>query len=127
MKDLSSKRVAIVATDGFEQSELVEPKKALEAAGATTEVISLQSGRIRGWAGKDWGDEVAVDAVIDDASADDYDALVLPYHYSGVNRILPDERHVVCVVVALLENLPDLRFGQSQLVLRSDLAEDAEQ
>jgi protease I len=48
MKDLSSKRVAIVATDGFEQSELVEPKKALEAAGATTEVISLQSGRIRG-------------------------------------------------------------------------------
>jgi len=78
MKDLSSKRVAIVATDGFEQSELVEPKKALEAAGATTEVISLQSGRIRGWAGKDWGDEVAVDAVIDDASADDYDALVLP-------------------------------------------------
>jgi len=78
MKDLSSKRVAIVATDGFEQSELVEPKKALEAAGATTEVISLQSGRIRGWAGKDWGDEVAVDAVIEDASADDYDALVLP-------------------------------------------------
>jgi len=78
MKDLSSKRVAIVATDGFEQSELVEPKKALEAAGATTEVISLKAGRIRGWASKDWGDEVAVDAVIDDASADDYDALVLP-------------------------------------------------
>ena len=78
MKDLSSKRVAIVATDGFEQSELVEPKKALEAAGATTEVISLRSGRIRGWAGKDWGDEIAVDSVIDDASADDYDALVLP-------------------------------------------------
>ena len=78
MKDLSSKRVAIVATDGFEQSELVEPKKALEAAGATTEVISLKPGRIRGWASKDWGDEIAVDGVIDDASADDYDALVLP-------------------------------------------------
>lgn len=78
MKDLSSKRVAIVATDGFEQSELVEPKKALEAAGATTAVISLEPGRIRGWASKDWGDEVAVDAVIDDASADDYDALLLP-------------------------------------------------
>ena len=78
MKDLSSKRVAIVATDGFEQSELLEPKKALEAAGATTEVISLEAGRIRGWAKKDWGDEVAVDTVIDDASADDYDALVLP-------------------------------------------------
>jgi len=78
MKDLSSKRVAIVATDGFEQSELLEPKKALEAAGATTEVISLQPGRIRGWSGKDWGEEVAVDTVIDDASPSDFDALVLP-------------------------------------------------
>jgi protease I len=78
MNDLSSKRVAIVATDGFEQSELVEPKKALEAAGATTAVISLKAGTIRAWAKKDWGEEVAVDAVIDDASADDYDALVLP-------------------------------------------------
>ena len=45
MKDLSGKRVAIVATDGFEQSELLEPKKALEAAGATTEVVSLFVGK----------------------------------------------------------------------------------
>jgi len=91
MKDLSSKRVAIVATDGFEQSELVEPKKALEAAGATTEVISLKPGRIRGWASKDWGDEIAVDGVIDDASADDYDALVLPGGVANPDNLRSDE------------------------------------
>jgi protease I len=78
MKDLTNKRVAIVATDGFEQSELLEPKKALEAAGARVDVISLKPGRIRGWKMKDWGDEVEVDAVVSNVRADDYDALVLP-------------------------------------------------
>jgi protease I len=78
MTNLGNKRVAIVATDGFEQSELLEPKKALEAAGAKTDVVSLKAGRIRGWKNGNWGDEVAVDKVIDDARADDYDALVLP-------------------------------------------------
>lgn len=78
MKDLTNKRVAIVATDGFEQSELLEPKKALEAAGARVDVISLKPGRIRGWKAKDWGDDVEVDAVIGSVRADDYDALVLP-------------------------------------------------
>ncbi|HSV17639.1 MAG TPA: type 1 glutamine amidotransferase domain-containing protein [Casimicrobiaceae bacterium] len=78
MKDLTNKRVAIVATDGFEQSELLEPKKALEAAGARVDVISLKPGRIRGWKMKDWGDEVEVDAVVGSVRADDYDALVLP-------------------------------------------------
>jgi protease I len=78
MKDLSTKRVAIVATDGFEQSELLEPKKALEAAGAKVDVVSPKPGRIRGWKAKDWGDEVAVDNVVGDVRADDYDALVLP-------------------------------------------------
>jgi len=78
MKDLTNKRIAIVATDGFEQSELLEPKKALEAAGARVDVISLKPGRIRGWKTKDWGDEVEVDRVIGSVRADDYDALVLP-------------------------------------------------
>jgi deglycase len=97
MKDLSGKRVAIVATDGFEQSELFEPKKALEGAGATTEVVSLKPGRIRGWAMKDWGDDIAVDTVIDDASADDYDALVLP---GGV--INPDKLRTQPAVLAFV-------------------------
>jgi len=76
--ELSGKRVAVVATDGFEQSELLSPKKALEAAGAKVDVISPKSGKIKGWAEKEWGEEVAVDVTLDTAHAGDYDALVLP-------------------------------------------------
>ncbi|GAA4361112.1 type 1 glutamine amidotransferase domain-containing protein [Hymenobacter saemangeumensis] len=77
---LKGKRIAIVATDGFEQSELDEPKKYLEGEGAETHVISLKSGAIKGWDGpaKDWGSKVDVDKVITEARVADYDALVLP-------------------------------------------------
>ena len=71
-------RVLILATDGFEQSELTEPKANLEKAGIETKVVSLKPGKIKGWDQDDWGDEVAVDLTLDDASADDFDALLLP-------------------------------------------------
>jgi protease I len=71
-------KVAILATDGFEQAELNEPRAALDAAGARTEVVSTRSGRVRGWKMKEWGDEVAVDRTLDEAHPGDYDALVLP-------------------------------------------------
>jgi protease I len=70
--------VAILATDGFEQSELSEPRKALDAAGATTTVVSPKSGKVRGWNHKEWGQEVQVDQLLDQASPQNYDALVLP-------------------------------------------------
>ena len=76
--ELNSLRVAILADNGFEQSELIEPRKALDQAGARTAVVSPQSGRIRGWNHTDWGESVAVDVPLDGARADDYDALVLP-------------------------------------------------
>jgi protease I len=75
---LRGKRIAVLATDGFEQAELLEPKKALEQAGASTEVIAPKSGEIRGWKMKDWGDKVKVDRTLDQAKAQEYDALVLP-------------------------------------------------
>lgn len=75
---LKGKRVAILATDGFEQSELEEPKKALEAAGAKTDVVSPKSGQIRGWKHTDWGEHVPVDVPLEGADPDQYDALVLP-------------------------------------------------
>jgi protease I len=71
-------KVAILATDGFEQSELTEPKKALEEAGAETEVVSPKDERVRGWKHTDWGSEVAVDQSLSGADPKDYDALVLP-------------------------------------------------
>jgi protease I len=76
--ELSGKKIAILAANGFEQSELEVPRDALRAAGATVEIISLQPGEIKGWDKKDWGSPVKVDKTLDQASADDYDALVLP-------------------------------------------------
>jgi len=76
--NLSGKKIAILATDGFEQVELTEPRKALDEAGATTIVISLESGEIKGWKFKEWGDTVKVDKALEDANPNDYDALVLP-------------------------------------------------
>ena len=75
---LQGKKIAIVATDGFEQVELTEPKKALEAAGATVHVISPKPGQIKGWKLTDWGESTKVDKTLDEAKPEDYDGLVLP-------------------------------------------------
>jgi protease I len=78
MTNIKSARIAILSTNGFEQSELFQPKKALEAAGATVHVVSPEAGSIKGWKDGDWGDSVDVDVVLEDARHEDYDALVLP-------------------------------------------------
>jgi protease I len=75
---LNGKKVAVLATHGFEQSELVEPLEALKRAGAEVEVVSPERGSIRGWKKGDWGREVKVDRTLGDTSAEEYDALVLP-------------------------------------------------
>ncbi|MEP7088450.1 MAG: DJ-1/PfpI family protein, partial [Gemmatimonadota bacterium] len=75
---LSGKRVAILATDGVEQIELIEPRKALDAAGALTRVVSLKSGTIQGMNHDKAGDKITVDSVLDSTSADEFDALLLP-------------------------------------------------
>jgi protease I len=75
---LKGKKVAILATEGFEQVELTDPKKALEDAGAQTVVISPMKDKIRGWNHTDWGQEIKVDLALDSANAGDYDALLLP-------------------------------------------------
>jgi protease I len=76
--ELNDKKIAILATNGFEQSELEVPRDRLRKAGATVEVVSLASGEITGWDKKDWGQSVKVDKTLDQAAASDYDALVLP-------------------------------------------------
>jgi protease I len=91
---LEGRTVAILATDGFEQSELLEPKKALESEGAKTEVVSLESGTIRGWKLKNWGQDVPVDATIKTARPEQYDALVLPGGMMNPDRLRVDQRAV---------------------------------
>ncbi len=75
---LDGKKVAILVADGFEQVEMTEPRKALEAAGAATDLVSPANGKVKGWKHIEWGDEFAVDVPLSQAAADDYDALVLP-------------------------------------------------
>lgn len=78
MPSLNGKKVAILVEDGFEQIELTSPKQALEQAGAKTEIISPQSGKVKGWEHTDWGQEFPVDVSIEQANANNYDALLLP-------------------------------------------------
>jgi protease I len=75
---LSGRRVAILATDGVEQVELTEPRKALDEAGAKTTLISPKEGKIKAWQHDHWGDELTVDLPLSNARADDFDALMLP-------------------------------------------------
>jgi protease I len=76
--NLTGKRIAILATDGFEQSELTEPRDALAAAGARVDIVSLRAGRIQGMKHKEKGDQIDVTALLSEVNAGDYDALVLP-------------------------------------------------
>ena len=94
-----AKRIAILATHGFEQSELMGPLDRLRAAGLKVDIVSPESGAIRGWKDKDWGDTVDVDVALDNASVDDYDALVLP---GGVMNpdLLRANKHAVAFVRA---------------------------
>lgn len=78
MPEISKAKVLILATNGFEQDELLVPQRKLKEAGAQVDVVSPEKGKIRGWQVKDWGESVSVDKALDDAKADDYDAIVLP-------------------------------------------------
>jgi len=75
---LSGKRIAFLATDGFEQIELTEPWEAIKNAGAKVELVSLKSGSVQGVHHEKQGDQFTVDRVVDNVSAEDYDGLVLP-------------------------------------------------
>jgi protease I len=75
---LAGKRIAILAADGFEQVEMTEPRKALDQAGAKTELISPAKGKVQAWQHHDKGDQFAVDVALDAADPEDYDALLLP-------------------------------------------------
>ena len=91
MADLNGKRVAILATDMFEQVELTEPRKALEEAGATTEIVSLREGEIQGFDHYDKADTFTVDRAVADVSVDDYDALVLPGGVGNPDTLRTDD------------------------------------
>lgn len=75
---LNGMKIAILVTDGFEQVEMTEPRKALDQAGADTHLVSPKQARVRAWKFTDWGDEFPVDDALDDAQPQEFDALLLP-------------------------------------------------
>lgn len=87
-------RVLIMATNGFEQSELTGPRERLEQAGIETRIASPETGEIRGWQDKDWGETVDVDLSLDEVDVDDYDALLLPGGQINPDLLRMDERAV---------------------------------
>src|SRR5437763_255969 len=91
---LKGKKVAIVAADMFEQVELVEPRKALDAAGATTELISIKPGQIQGFNHFDPADKMKVDKTVEEVDASDYDALMIPGGVGNPDQLRGDENMV---------------------------------
>ena len=91
MAEMTRKRVAILATNGFEEVELFEPKEALERSGAKVDIIAPQAGKIKAWNKDNWGREIKVDRTIDEASPKDYDALMLPGGVINPDKLRTDE------------------------------------
>ncbi|MFB0907085.1 MAG: type 1 glutamine amidotransferase domain-containing protein [Spirosomataceae bacterium] len=91
---LTGKKVAILATDGFERSELMSPHSALLDVGATVHIISDHGGSIRSWHNSDWNETVDVDKTVDEVNADDYDALVLPGGVINPDQLRTNEKAV---------------------------------
>jgi protease I len=96
-KSIQGKRVAILATDGVEQSELQEPRRALMAAGIHTDIVSPKGEQIRAWKDNNWGDAIKVDVSLQEADEARYDALMLPGGVKNPDILRMDERAVAFV------------------------------
>lgn len=106
MAALSNKKVVILTEEGFEQVELTRPKAALEAAGATVDVVSPKSGKIKAWDKTNWGIEIDVDKQLSEVSPDDYDALVLPGGVLNPDKLRQNKDAVAFVSAFLDEGKP---------------------
>jgi len=101
-KDLTGKKVAILVADGFEQVEMTQPRKALDEAGAETELVSPAEKEVRGWNHTEWGDNFRVDSVLDQTDPAEFDALLLP---GGVMN--PDKLRMNAKAVAFVKHFVD--------------------
>lgn len=104
IKELSGTRAAILATDGFEESELMEPMKTLKDFGVEVVIVSLEAGKIKGWSGKNWGKSIDVDMTVEEAFNEEFDFLVLP---GGV--INPDKLRNNANAVAFVQSFVSKR------------------
>jgi protease I len=93
-KPLQGIKVAILATDGVEQVELLKPRQALKDAGAQTMVVSPKSGKIKGWNHTEWGEQIPVDVELSNANPQDFDALLLPGGVQNPDKLRMDPKAV---------------------------------
>ena len=103
---LKGRKVAILATDGVEQVELTEPRKALDAAGAVTHLVSPKAGTIQGMNHDDKGDMLPVDKVLGDVRASEYDGLLLPGGVKNPDTLRMDQQAVQFVREFMLADKP---------------------
>src|SRR3982751_6281977 len=96
-QNLQGRKVAILVADGFEQLEMTEPRRALEEAGAGTDLISPNAEKVKGWQFTQWGDEFEVDVALADATGEDYDALMLPGGVMNPDKLRRNQR-ALCFV-----------------------------
>lgn len=105
MRTLENKKIAILVTDGFEEIELTSPKQALEESGATVDIISPKSGKVKAWATDNWGGEYDVDKTLDNSDVSAYDGLLLP---GGVMN--PDQLRMNTKAISFIKDF----FGQGK-------------
>ena len=97
MPSINKSRILIMATHGFEQSELVKPLEQLKAKGAKVEVAAPEAGQIKGWQDKNWGPPVDVDLTLDAVQVGDYDALVLPGGVMNPDKLRTNDKALAIV------------------------------
>ena len=89
---LHDRKIAILAADGFDESQLFSPKKALEAAGAKVVIVSINKGQIKSWKKDHWGESILVDATVNDCNPEDFDGLVIPGGEQNPDMLLQNDK-----------------------------------
>lgn len=106
MSNLENRKIAVLAADGYEQSELDSPVEALRTAGAEVKIISLKSGKIKAMKDHEWSTSVDVDHVVKDVKADDFNALLLPGGVINPDSLRADQDAVKFVKDFFAQNKP---------------------
>lgn len=118
MDKLKGIKVAILATNGFEESELFEPKNALEENGAQVDIVAPEGGKIKAWKHGEWSREINVDVVVDNADAQTYDALVIPGGVINPDKLRRNKKAVdfVSSFFTMQKNVASICHGPQMLI-----------